>query len=128
MRGFGLNPSACTVYLCRVCILAPSLHSTPCIRFTLTSAVYIFCPVRSLYSRHKENRLVLKIVFFLNIFSKTQRTPGARVFHKARRPLPRRPLPLAPAPRHPHPGIALSTKPAPEVSDLQQGFLLPKTS
>ena len=42
MQSFGLYPSACTVYVCRVCILPPSLHSTPCVRFTFTSVCSLY--------------------------------------------------------------------------------------
>ena len=102
MQDFGLNPSACTVDVCWVCVLPPSLHSTPFARVLPSpqSAVCIFRSVPSLYSLHKENRLVLLLI--------TQQTPR-----------PRDPVlstdPVAPAPctphLTPHPGPVLSTKP-----------------
>ena len=89
--------------VCRVCVLPPSLYSTPfaCVLPSPQSAVCIFRSVPSLYSLHKENRLVLLLI--------TQQTPGLRVVHRPRRsgtlhpapyPAPRT-LPRTPAPYYP---------------------------
>ena len=103
-----LTPSR-TVYVCRVCILPSSLHSTPCMRFILASpqsAGCIFCSVRSLYSLHKGNRLVLLFTYFSR---QNPTDPGTPCFPQT--PSLPRPGTPHPAPRTPHPGPVLSTKP-----------------
>ena len=105
MQGFCLNPSACIVYVCRVCILPPSLHSTPCMRFTLTSVCSLYFFARSavctVYIKESDYFCCLFIFAKPNLTGTScfPQTPWPRVFHRPRHSVtasPRTPAPYYP--------------------------------